>query len=570
MDRADLWWAGIVVAVGVVVPLAVTWSGGALGLVRNDDWAYSRVLFGWAESGHLELTGWNEMTLLGAFVPAAPVAGTGSVAALQVLTAVLGGVGLVSLYRFARGLVPAALAAGAVVGVAITPLWMPLTVSFMTDVPALAWAAVAAWSVARAGRSTTVARLVAWFSTAMVAAVWSFTIRQSGLVVVAAVIVAAASGLWSNQTPELDRRRAAGWMTLIGVLAVTVIGAFFLWRMSLPNAGAAGVSLRWSSISRPLRNLDRLGLSLGALLLPAVLVVLRPSMLRAAVRRHPVRAGLGGVAIAAVTLRHHVRGSLDEALLTDHLTRFGSYSTTIAGERVPVLPLWVWSLVVCVAALNLWVLFVLAAIAPWRNLARRRPTEAAFLGVIVVGSIASVVAWWALGRPAFDRHLLVVVAFSSVAVVWVGSALLWPAGAHTTGVPQDRRYALMFRSLRVLALGLVALLSGYLGLVSVRFDAARWSAASTAQRELRIDARRIDGGFEWVGAHSVDVVDPDRPAGPTPWSGILSATEMCAVVVQSPERNDELGRLVGHSSVLGVERWFHVSVPDHPPPSCRR
>jgi len=63
----------LIVALGLV-PLVMASHYGATGLVRNDDWSYSEILFRWADTGQLHLNGWVSMFLIGHLVLAWPVA----------------------------------------------------------------------------------------------------------------------------------------------------------------------------------------------------------------------------------------------------------------------------------------------------------------------------------------------------------------------------------------------------------------------------------------------------------------------------------------------------------------
>jgi hypothetical protein len=59
--------------VSVVVPVALARAGGALGIVRNDDWSYLLTLFHWVDDGRLDFNNWVSMTLLAQLVFAAPI-----------------------------------------------------------------------------------------------------------------------------------------------------------------------------------------------------------------------------------------------------------------------------------------------------------------------------------------------------------------------------------------------------------------------------------------------------------------------------------------------------------------
>ena len=224
-------WAPVLLIVGFgLLPLGVAWHYGATGLVRNDDWSYSEILFRWVDTGHLELNGWVSMFLVGQLALAWPVARVfpHSLLALQVFTSLVGIAGALAAYAFLRRFLTRGRATAAVVLLMSGPLWGPLAGSFMTDVPAaaaeagcLALGAVALTSIS--GRRSTVA-LTAALAVGLVGA----TIREyaivAPLVVVAVVAVRAGAR---------GQRRAV--LVTLGLAGVVSIGyaAAFGWRRGL-------------------------------------------------------------------------------------------------------------------------------------------------------------------------------------------------------------------------------------------------------------------------------------------------------------------------------------------------
>jgi hypothetical protein len=67
-------WAiiGGLVLAGVALPVALAMTTHAISVPRDDDWAYRRVLFDFALSGHYSLVGWGTMTLVGQILWALP------------------------------------------------------------------------------------------------------------------------------------------------------------------------------------------------------------------------------------------------------------------------------------------------------------------------------------------------------------------------------------------------------------------------------------------------------------------------------------------------------------------
>src|SRR6476619_7498873 len=139
-------WILSIGVVGLAVPLAIAAHYHALGIPRSDDWSYLVTEFRWISTGRLSFNHWVSMSLVGQLVLGLPIATLlrRDIGALQVLTAGLGFVGLVAVWIGARriGISPARAGLLALT-IAVGPLWGPLAVSFMTDVPTFAASSVA-------------------------------------------------------------------------------------------------------------------------------------------------------------------------------------------------------------------------------------------------------------------------------------------------------------------------------------------------------------------------------------------------------------------------------------------
>ena len=123
--------AAAIVLVGLALPLLIAGHYHALGIPRSDDWSYLVTESRWVDTGRLSVNHWVSMSLVGQLVLGAPIATVlpRDVGALQVMTAVLGTVGLAAVWLGARvagvGRGRAALLA---VTIAAGPLWGPLAV----------------------------------------------------------------------------------------------------------------------------------------------------------------------------------------------------------------------------------------------------------------------------------------------------------------------------------------------------------------------------------------------------------------------------------------------------------
>ena len=115
----------------MVVPLVIARHYDASGIPRADDWSYLRALFHWTDTGRFDFNNFVSMTLLGQLVIAAPVVLVfgNDIAAVQVLTAMLGLVGLLAVLWLGMTVTGRIWVATFVaVLVAVGPLWGPLSV----------------------------------------------------------------------------------------------------------------------------------------------------------------------------------------------------------------------------------------------------------------------------------------------------------------------------------------------------------------------------------------------------------------------------------------------------------
>src|SRR4051812_27811166 len=143
-DRSTLGALALIVLVGGVVPIVIARHFGAFGIPRGDDVAYVLSAFRFADTGNIDGNHWPSMNLVGQLVLSAPVVWTFGhrVAALQVEIVAIGVVGMYAVFDLAKQLLSPRRALFVALLVAIGPLWVSLSVSYYTDVPAFAFAMV--------------------------------------------------------------------------------------------------------------------------------------------------------------------------------------------------------------------------------------------------------------------------------------------------------------------------------------------------------------------------------------------------------------------------------------------
>jgi len=484
----------LIVGLGLL-PLGVAWHYGATGLVRNDDWSYSEILFRWVDTGHLELNGWVSMFLVGQLALAWPVARVfpHSLLALQVFTSLVGIAGALAAYAFLRRFLTRGRATAAVVLLMSGPLWGPLAGSFMTDVPAaaaeagcLALGAVALTSIS--GRRSTVA-LTAALAVGLVGA----TIREyaivAPLVVVAVVAVRAGAR---------GQRRAV--LVTLGLAGVVSIGyaAAFGWRRGLSGRLSLTPTIPDAAGSAFGRSALFTVVTLAFLILPTFAWVRWRTLVTSVMARRWTTVAVGASVVLGLAGLVRV-WTWSPPLLGPYLDQRGALGDDVllGSSRPLLLPSWLLRGLLGLTVAAAIALMVVVASTAAAVLPRPRPPagswRAGLAGLdaralclaFVVASAVGVVAVGTSDLPVFDRYVMCTVPFAA------GLVLAHRSAAATT----------VTRT--VVAAGAVAAFA-VLGLWwtgdSAAFDAARWQAGQRAVA-LGYPADRIDAGFEWRNAH---------------------------------------------------------------------
>jgi hypothetical protein len=515
VERATRWAPVAVVALAVLLPLVLTSMGGADGLPRNDDWSYRDLLWRWHDHGDLRLGGWESMTLVGQLLLAWPVVAAfpRNVVALQVFTLVVGALGALAAYGALRRFVSVPRAFLATALTIISPLYTPLAMSFMTDVPAFATQAVCSWLGASAV-TPQVRRPRRWFAAAVAVGLFGVTIREYAVVAPAAVLVVFGARAWGRRDRE----------ALVATAVATVIGAIFVagfvaWRRSWANSLSLepGVPDGFGDFGRAAVFTV---VTLAFLVLPALAFAPLRRLVRSMVT---TRWSVVLVVSAAIVL---VAGAVatwewSPPLLGPYLDQRGALGNDILpGDRALIVPAPVLRavlLVVLAATILLVGVIVLTATDMVRRGQTWRDRCAAFdartlAWAIVVLTTVSLIAAGTADLPIFDRYVLPAVPFAA------GLVLAW----HPTEVDlAERSPHAVLRWVTVVAFAAGGLLWS---VDSARFDATRWAAGEQAVR-LGYPADRVDAGFEWRNVH--------RPAGEFPSSPTQPDRDACVRLTAS-------------------------------------
>ncbi|MEO8830512.1 glycosyltransferase family 39 protein [Lapillicoccus sp.] len=551
---------GAIVVSSGYVGLAA-WHG-ALGAARNDDWVYYRLAFNFATTGRLSFDPYTSTMLVGQVAMASPVVAVfgQQIAPLQIAVAALSALTLWMIYRVLRDLLEPFWALFCVACLAAGPIWGNVSVTFMSDVPAMALMVLALLVAVRAFRGPAIRW--GWLIGSLALCLAAFTVREYSAAAAGAILLTL-----------LIRGRRSVRIVLVafgaGALWMAVAVALFLWRATLVT-GDRALAAGPSTDKRMADVIVGFVTTLGFLLFPVVVAVIGRGLVRTLLRWAPLLVVLvAGFTWAALK---------NVPLLTGNYIRLGgSYSGTLTGSPPRVFSKEVWWVLVAMANVSTAVLLTLLVAHVVSSL-RRRATpsitsaadgdEAApadtpasltlfFCFGLVTVLLAIGVCLFTGGRP-LDRYVLPAVPF------------LAAVAAYTA-----RRF-LRFSARPVLAVVAVLAMGG-VGLAQVdasaTFDGAKWRLGQQVTK-LGYEPATIDAGYEWFGFHQPGrvVYHPVRSTYPFWVTDLFRDAQLCASgrfaprPVRATPYAGEISR-VTQRSLLGVRYTLYARTADR---GCRR
>jgi hypothetical protein len=465
-------WLAAVLAIGI---------GGDFPL--SDDWAYAHAARSLCEGRGLELLPWTgaSLVLQAIYGAAACKIAGGSYETFRLTTLALSAAGIAVFFALLRelGARPAVAAAGAL-SLALSPIWLNLSFTFMTEVPFGTLALLSVWLYVRGLRSGS----RAWLVAASVAAAAAFLVRQHGIFVAAAAALVVLLPRAGRDTGAADADAAPGDRN--GRIA-DAVAAF-----ALPLVVAALYSLWAASDAAPLALRNKIGeatgvsvvtmldakfravATLGFLLLPWAAAL---RLDRTGRRVFVVAATLlGGVAIFAWLHGGAAMFYLTNLLADSTVGPLTTRDTQFLGRPLgPELGA-AWTLVLTAASLASAAALVAALVSVVWSAAPRilRDRAATFCFVALALSFGGSLLQ---AHYYFDRYLIVVAPLFVAVLVAARVPLVF-------GVPSAALLA---------ALSLYAVAGTHDWLA---WNRARWSLL-TGLEASGVPADRIDGGFEY-------------------------------------------------------------------------
>ncbi len=492
----------------------VTNQGGAVGIARSDDWSYLLTQFDFARTGTFVMNNWAVTMLIGQTIAAAPVVAIfgESIVALQAFVAVCAVLALVMTYVVLRCALPSVWSLLSVALLAMSPIFGPSAVSFMTDVPALLFLSLSLWFGIRAVDGSA-NRPWIWFIGSAVFSLIAFTFRDYALLCFAPVVLVV-----------MVRSRDARGRVLAGALglAVALIAAVaYSWRHSLPN----DLRLEGWPLDFGITLVARGLLTVSLLVLP-VLAALRWREIRLANRFIWIGVVAGAVVCAGALL---ALARLE--LLGNVIHPYGS-TWLISGSGVRMWPLWFNRVLILLAVAAFTSLLIALVVALLKGVGgvRRltvttwmytKPHEAviALFPLIILGAHAG--ATVVLGTWFIDRYFILFLAYLAAALLMLGRAQDWLVLGWQRVIP----FAVLF---------VYALVGIHVTDFDARFDGARWSVGERLVKS-GYPAESIDAGMQWVSFHarSIGLGAQDVPVreGRTWWTERYPDQVVCATAV---------------------------------------
>jgi hypothetical protein len=509
----------------------------------SDDWAYARSVKVLVESGQFTRTEWTWVplvthTLLGAAF--SKVFGF-SFETLRLCTLVMGWVGLMGMYTLCRQAgARHAMAAFVAALLALNPLYLNLSFTFMTEIP---FAALVVWAIVfwvRGLRTNSLITLVAG-ATLIVAATLS---RQFGIGFAAAMGAAAILGA---------RRRPSRWLVGIAVPAIAVAAYLLVPHLLYGNKRRGTVqSDIWiaknlitggSFVFHILRSGTYAFATTGLLLLP--LAVLIP---RTRHGRRPLLLAATAALAMLVLVCAVLKGWRMPGLNVINEDGVGPIVVTGAVQPGPFLTATWWVLTAVSVSSAAYVLTAVASHL-WRERRNLRTNH------VLACTLGGALLYLGLTTPwQFDRYLVPALPAMLIIVLLTASA----GPAHQLR-PGWTAVALL------LALGAFSVTGtrDYLTFNRIRWDALNALVASGVTTD------RIDGGFEFNAWHNYTTFrDPIHRSAKGKWvrdnEYILSLADSVSGYTKIDERRCE-GLLAQHQLSVFRRDPTAPESPDAPP-----
>lgn len=523
------------------VGIALAALRSSFAIPKDDDWSYLAVTLEWAERGHLTLNGWVHMMFVSQGALGTAIINTigPSVWVLNILVVLTGIGGLFVVYWLSRNLLSQGFSLLVVAVAGLSPLWLRLSVSYMTDVPAWALAGLSlALGVYACRRSSCL-----WLTLAAVMGLLALGVREYAAVPLVSLLI----WVLLRTYPRCFKRWALILLLLVSLLGVIA----FFWRQTLPGSIA----------TTPASPLEAVHLACSLVLTCALLMA--PYLFLGLILVWPLKANLFHLfrkywvgTFVGLFLGLGVAAASSMRLVGNVIHPYGS-SWTSVGDGVRSIPLGGFRAVTLLAVVSLVLMLAFtgmilqrwATTKPGKLLERPR-SSSSLVGLYIFISVALMAVYFVailvVGAPAFDRYLLLIVPLFGIVVLWSATRCMQQTASRW----------------QKSAVASLLVVTGFFGIVITdglnQVDGLRWQVASTLVQD-GVPAYKIDGGDAWFRFHQKDApgvaevgsLENSIP-GRTWWQTFFKGSTFCRMV--AIESETDLQAMYGRAISIQEER----------------
>ena len=458
---------------------------GALGVPRNDDAFYIQTAFEFARTGRFVPVSSANM-LIGQTILAYPLVSVfgESIAALQIVNLLFAAVGICALYLAMRIFLNRLCSVVSIIPLALGPIYGNLSFSFMSDVQAFTFQALSIFYFSKFISNNR--KKQSELNISLIFAAVAFTIRQSSASVLFAIILTVL--LLEKTTFKV--RVLKKWIS--PMLAVIFCILIYVWRSNsdLFISSPTALDEIKSPISWALRAVTQFSATYAIYLLP-LMILISPKLIYTKINyvgRFVV--ALSGVLTLAIfiLLRPEPNGN--------YFDKFVPYIATAYGSADDLFSLNEWRFLKLISyfASTFFAMVVFAAL--WRLFEKRIlrinvESVPAFFSICVLINLLMLNTLTYGG--GLDRHgLLMVPLLAAVIGRFVVS----------NNVHKIRSVSALVVCFLIAAIGIRTISA------STLFDGAKNEIAMLTV-EKGVDAKSIDGGYEWFAFNQTDMVNPE-------------------------------------------------------------
>ena len=458
----------------------ISWANinGALGIPRNDDAFYLRTAFHFAKSGNfVPISAYP--TLIGQSVISVPVIKIfgENIATLQIFCAILGVTGLVFLYLLFRDFLVWYFAAICVSVLALGPIFPNLSISYMTDIPAFAFQAAGIFLLSRS--LVAKSKNLLWLLGSILVTAIAFTIRQSSISTVAALIVV----LFVYRDRHVFKARV---IVPIVILFCGLLVYFYTWRASLAEFQNFPIDTEkfQNPVDLLIGSVLSLGMTYGIYLFPIVLLINPIALIKSLSKYEQCAFWLAGFAISYAFLEVRPKPS------GNYFSQFVPVQAAVYASSYDLLYGWEWQLIQLVGLVCTGYFLIISGVWCRRKFANpERTNESLMVASISLFSLGGFLAG-AFGGAGFDRY--------GFFVVPLAAALLLRFSAELDVLFGFNHW------ISLACCALVLLYGARTFDASTRYDGASWRIAEQLT-ESGADPQSIDGGYPWFAFYQSDV-----------------------------------------------------------------